>query len=84
MDYATATAGAGEWFLPSKDELNEIYNVLVKTTANGGLGCISTSNIYWSSSGDSISKAWRQSFSDGSQDVENLTNTLCVRAVHAF
>ncbi len=93
-EYATATTSAGEWFLPSKDELNKIYNVLVKTTANGGLERIkeeewNTLNGYsyhWSSSQKLEDHDWAliQKFSDGTQDSNRKHIDYLVRAVRAF
>ena len=51
-----------EWFLPSKDELNGMYNNLHRN----GIGGFA-SDFYWSSSEGSSYHAWKQDFSDGSQ-----------------
>ncbi len=67
----------GDWYLPSKYELNLLY--LQKTVVGG----FSSSN-YWSSSEDGNNFAWIQVFSNGVQ-TNNLKNgTLYVRAVRAF
>ena len=69
--------GKSDWFLPSKDELNQLY--LVKTTV-GGFG-----TQYWSSSEVDASIAWQQSIETG--DWFNSTgkaNDRYVRPVRAF
>ncbi len=74
--------GYNDWFLPSKDELNQIY---VNLTAKG-LGNMSTTN-YWSSSSNivkGISYAWSQYFSNGNQYYFNGYFYLNIRAARAF
>jgi len=72
--------GYSDWFLPSKDELDLIYNNLVRI----GLGGF-TSDYYWSSSQYVNYIAWVQMFRNGHQDsyLAN-SNTYSVRAVRAF
>jgi hypothetical protein len=71
--------GYSDWRLPTKDELNLIYQNL-RAKNIGSLG----DNWHWASSGSNNSNAWGQRFSDGSQvyDAKNSTNS--VRAVRAF
>ncbi len=78
--YSTATSSAGEWFLPSRDELNLMYkNVGPKILA--GASKVS----HWSSSPYNHNSAWDQSFSDGYQlYYHSKYNAHCVRAVRAF
>ena len=69
--------GYSDWYLPSKDELNQLY---LNRVAIGGFA----SNVYWSSTeGDNV-LAWGQYFYDGFQgyDVKNVN--YVVRAVRAF
>jgi hypothetical protein len=68
----------GDWFLPSKGELNQMY--VNKTAIGGGSG------IYWSSSEDAALIAWNQSFydGDGHQDNYPKPDTYYVRPVRAF
>lgn len=76
-EYFTGTTKAGEWYLPSKIELDLIYVNLVKT------GIIKSDVWHWSSSQFNNTYAWLQRFSDGYQDAHKSYNS-CVRAVRAF
>lgn len=51
-----------DWFLPSKDELNLMYENLKKK----GIGLFAD-NDYWSSSESNADNAWEQSFFSGNQ-----------------
>jgi hypothetical protein len=69
-----------DWFLPSKDELNQLY---VNRTSVGNMG----TSYYWSSSqynNNNNNNAWTQLFSDGSQTINPMGNPYSVRAVRAF
>ncbi|MDC1506089.1 MopE-related protein, partial [Winogradskyella sp.] len=58
----------GDWYLPSKDALNEMY--LNKTAINAALTALGgdiLSGSYWSSSEVNSELAWGQSFADGNQ-----------------
>jgi hypothetical protein len=69
--------GYSDWFLPSKDELNNLY---LNRTAIGGFAAA----YYWSSSENYSLYAWVQYFTNGSQDYNNKDATNYVRAVRAF
>ena len=69
--------GYNDWYLPSKDELNQLY---INRVAIGGF---STSN-YWSSSEDTSNGVWYQDFSDGSTNDYSKTNLTAVRAIRTF
>jgi hypothetical protein len=74
--------GYNDWFLPSKDELNLMYQNLKQK----GLGGFSSAE-YWSSS--QLGADWQniascQRFSDGYQLNRTKTDTLSVRAIRAF
>ena len=79
--YSTATTKAGDWFLPSKDELNLLYRNLGKRVM---LSNTTNSKYYWSSSQDDKSYSWIQRFSDGYRGSYRKTFTGSVRAVRAF
>ena len=73
-----------DWFLPSKDELNQIYINKSTLEAVSGFNAFTTS-FYWSSTETDTSFAWRQYFYNGAQDGDNKANTThSVRAVRAF
>ena len=73
--------GQTDWFLPSKDELNQLYTNL--HSASTPLGGFST-GLYWSSSENSDILAWSQTFSSGRQGGLFKSNTYYVRPVRAF
>ena len=66
-----------DWYLPSKDELHQLYTE--KTTVGG----ISTVN-YFSSSEVGADTAWRQDFNSGNQNHNSKSNSYLVRPVRAF
>jgi hypothetical protein len=69
----------GDWFLPSKDELNLLYQ---QKALVGGFG----NYFYWSSSEVNYAYSWYQSFRTGNQgSYSKITGyTLRVRPVRAF
>ena len=79
-----------DWFLPSKDELNELYK---NRALVGNLD--TNTGLYWSSSSSSsteriisppstVSESWFQHFGNGSQTVIAITNRYSVRPIRAF
>ncbi|TRZ76632.1 MAG: DUF1566 domain-containing protein [Bacteroidetes bacterium] len=69
--------GYSDWFLPSKDELNQMY---IQKTVIGGF----TNEYYWSSSEYNAVYAWNQRFSDGYQGETNKLASDYIRAIRAF
>ena len=69
--------GYSDWYLPSKDELNQLY---VNRVAIGGFA----NGYYWSSSENGNDAAWSQFFGDGFQGSNFKDNYITVRAVRAF
>jgi hypothetical protein len=67
--------GLNDWYLPSKDELNELY--INRTVA-------SASDGYWSSSEATATGAWDQGFGNGAQGVGGKQQTTPVRPIRAF
>jgi hypothetical protein len=61
--------GKDDWFVPSKDELDTLYNVLAVTdndlTGNNSFGF--TRGFYWTSSEYNNETAWTQLWVDGQQ-----------------
>ena len=90
-DY-TDGADNSEWYLPAKDELEQLCSVkdyvnaaIDKITAGGGIATKLGTGNYWSSSQNDPNNAWIQRFSDGTQyDSNGKKLTFSVRAVRAF
>lgn len=94
-DTYSVTLGAvtySDWYLPSKDELNLLWQNLADYDGNGeNLGLSDPNNLggfqdsfYWSSSETNNSESEKQDFYNGSQFFD-LKNTFgYVRAVRAF
>ena len=72
--------GYDDWYLPSKDELNLMYENLHRN----GLGSFADYSYYWSSSEDNAFNAWTQYFDDGMQDYNSRFSVFRVRPVRAF
>jgi hypothetical protein len=73
-----------EWFLPSVEELNQMY--IHKTTLEAVSGFSAFSNYYWSSTEGNTRNAWGRYFTNGHQFYDNKSSTedYSVRAVRAF
>jgi hypothetical protein len=67
----------GDWYLPSKHELNLLY--LQKSVVGGFAG-----NTYWSSSEYDDGNAWLQYFGNGFQTNFGKYDAVYVRAIRAF
>jgi len=79
----------GDWYLPSKGELNLMYQnkAIIDATAaaNGGSGF--SSDLYWSSTENNSSTnsvVWYQDFSSGFQQRNQKDIASRVRAIRAF
>jgi hypothetical protein len=75
------------WFLPSKDELNQMYlnKATINSTAAANGGSNFSINKYWSSTEyDESEFAWVQNFYTNFQSASRKSNTNVVRAVRAF
>ena len=91
---------AGQWFIPSMNELNELCKYARgQTTGNLTVACDSSGTLktgtandlegfvesyYWSSTEIDTLNAWTQVFDYASQDYNNKDNTFRVRPVRAF
>jgi hypothetical protein len=76
-----------DWFLPSKDELNQMYQnrETINTTASANGGSNFSINYYWSSTESGNNVAWSQGIYNGSQIYYGGKDfTISVRAVRAF
>ena len=78
-DYSVTVGGItyGDWYLPSKYELNLLY---LQIAVVGGF----TNFYYWSSNENDNVFAWGQRFLNGFQAIDNKSSTNYVRAVRAF
>ena len=84
--------GYSDWFLPSKDELNEMWKNLADSDGDGtNTGPSDPNNLgsfangyYWSSSETDNDEAWGQIFDLGIQDYGDKVTTVNVRAVRSF
>jgi hypothetical protein len=66
-----------DWFLPSKDELNQLY---INRASVGNM----TNSVYWSSSQYDAQSSWIQFFSEESQHYNNKSQSFYIRAIRAF
>lgn len=89
----TTTATVSDWFLPSKDELNEVCKYASNTGQDDGADIVCSgqpmrdgfsAGYYWSSSEYDLNSALVQRFATGDQEGGNKFNTLRVRPVRAF
>ena len=78
--------GYNDWYLPSKDELVEMYNTIGNGGPDGNIGGFTTSNTpyYWSSSEYDYNFACFVFFSDGLSLYANKFNTYRVRPIRSF
>jgi hypothetical protein len=71
--------GYNDWYLPTQDDLERMYQKLHKN----GIGAFATT-YYWSSSEYNSANVWIQSFNSGSQFVSSKSKIYHVRAVRTF
>lgn len=78
-EYSVTVGGTtyGDWYLPSKYELNLLY---LQRTVVGGFAA----SIYWSSTELNNGDAWTQLFTNGNQSNNVKFSNYYVRAVRAF
>jgi hypothetical protein len=82
----TTNSGQSDWYLPSIDELNLLWNSrfnVNKTLSTIG-GATTLTFFYWSSSEGTAANAWYFPFSNGVASNNSKTNPRYVRAVRAF
>ena len=76
----------GDWYLPSKFELNLMYTnkATINTTASANGGSNFSTGTYWSSTEYDSVNAWGQGFNSGNQFFFSKASSVDVRAVRAF
>jgi len=76
----------GDWYLPSKEELNLMYQnkATINATALAHGGSAFANSFYWSSTESSTFNAWKQDLYNGSQSYSSKSIAFGVRAVRAF
>ena len=81
-----AYGGYDDWYLPSKDELNEVYTnrAAINTTAFSNGGEVFSGGFHWSSTEIDHNDAWRQDFSGDFQANGSKSLDYIVRAIRAF
>jgi len=75
--------GYSDWYLPSKDELVEMYNTIGNGGPEGNIGGFSNTS-YWSSSESNSTGAWFVYFSYDLTNAGSKTGTRKVRVIRAF
>ena len=75
--YRTSTTKAGDWFLPTSDEIRLIFKNLSPEKID-----INNTEFYWSSSVEADNRAWARK--NKTATVDSIDNKFMVRAVHAF
>lgn len=79
-----SASGYFDWYLPSTDELDLMYdNIGPGNATNSNVGGFAADN-YWSSSENSSDRAAAQGFSNGLQFFALKWSTARVRAIRAF
>ena len=91
---AYTTATASDWFLPSRDELNEVCKFARNTDQVAGADIVcaggalrdgfSTAGYYWSSSEIDDYMAWDHLFEPNIQSASSKVKSFPVRPVRAF
>ena len=93
-DEYTDASNNSQWYLPAKDELNQVYvakeainEAIEKITSEGGTATLLGEPPYWSSSELNYGSAWVQiisSISNGTQYDGGKDLPISVRAIRAF
>jgi len=80
---AYESEGYSDWYLPSKDELIEMYNTIGNGSPEGDIGGFGN-NWYWSSSVSNTFSAWNVYFNNGYTTSFYKYITIRVRVIRAF
>ena len=77
--------GYSDWYIPSKDELLEIYSTIGQGGPEGNIGGFENSDPYYLSSSElNLYSAWLVAFSNGYTDYHLKLNPGRVRVIRAF
>jgi hypothetical protein len=74
------SGGYEDWYLPSREELELMYNTIGNGGPEGNIGGFET-NRYWSSSEFNVDNAWSVKFFNGNTSNYPNFNTFRVRAI---
>ena len=82
----TSTEPYTDWYLPSQEELQEMYNIVGNGSSQGNIGEFESWDYpnYWSFSEGSSNAAWGVNFYNGSASYGNKNDSFRVRVVRAF
>ena len=75
--------GFSDWYLPSKDELFEMFLTIGNGGSQGNIGGF-VNDLYWTSSDDSVYYSWFVDFENGSTNDQNKSYTYYVRPIRSF
>lgn len=75
--YKTSTTKAGDWFLPTSDEIRVLFKNLSPEKLD-----ITNTEFYWSSSLEEGNRAWARK--NKTSTIDTIDKKFMVRAVHAF
>ena len=76
--------GFNDWFLPSKDELIEIYNSIGSASFQSNIASFDENYWYWSSSEYNNDQSWCVNFGGGSVSPTDKSDTPKVRPIRSF
>ena len=75
--------GYDDWYLPSNNELYEMYSSIGQGSPNGNIGGFSNSN-YWASSETNLNGSWFVDFNSGLNYHSVKSNAFWVRPTRSF
>jgi len=76
--------GYSDWYLPSIDELKEMYNTIGNGGSEGNIGGFNSDSWYKSSTEFNDYNAWVVVFGDGGTGPSNKSGTTLVRVIRSF
>jgi len=82
LDYETSIYD--DWYLPSKDELFEIYNTIGEMLVQGDMDCIGSCTWYWSSSQLNSESVWVRKMDSGGSTLGYGDEEFKVHPIRSF